>query len=237
MGLDAALVLPFDHVFSLLSPQEFVQRILVDTLRAKTVLLGDNFRFGHRHAGDVRLLSEMGRSLGFEVITLPPVEFRGEIISSTAVRTALREANVSRAGRMLGRPFTLHGEIQRGAGIGAKQVVPTLNLATTAEIFPKNGVYVTETRAGTWWYRSVTNVGVRPTFDAGCVSVENFLFDFYAALTEGPMAVRFWTRLRDERKFANPEELRAQIRFDASCAQQFFRLLAARHRRVSSLPA
>jgi riboflavin kinase/FMN adenylyltransferase len=225
MGMDAALVLHFDHAFSLVSPQEFVQDILVDALRAKAVLLGENFRFGHRHAGDVNLLSEMGHRLGFEVVTLPPVEFRGEIISSTAVRDALHRGNVSRAGRMLGRPFSLHGEIQHGAGIGRKLVVPTLNLSTAAQILPKNGVYVTETKVGAWWYRSVTNVGIRPTFHSGDISVESFLFGFSAALTEGSMAVRFWTRLRDERKFAGPEELRSQIRHDSACAQQFFRLL------------
>ena len=229
MGLDAALVLRFDHAFSLLSPREFVQRILVETLRARAVLLGENFRFGHRHAGDVRLLSEMGNSLGFEVVTLPPVEFRGRIISSSGVREALREGAVSRAGRMLGRPFMLRGEIRRGAGIGAKFVVPTLNLATQAEILPKNGVYVTQAHFSRQWYRSVTNIGRRPTFgEDGGITVESFLFDFAGEVNAGPMDVRFWTRLRDEKKFAGPEELRVQIQHDAACAQQFFRLLAKR---------
>ncbi len=238
MGLDAALVLKFDQAFSQISPEDFVRGILAETLHAKAILLGENFRFGHRHAGDVRLLKDMGRALDFEVVIMPPVTFRGEIVSSTAVREALREGRASRAGRLLGRPYNLQGTVQHGAGIGGKLVVPTLNLSTDAEILPKIGVYVTETSASGWWYRSVTNVGRRPTFETdGSVSVESFLFDFDGRAVEGSMDVRFWARLRDERKFSGPEELRAQIQRDASCAQQFFRLLTARRRRPNSLPA
>jgi riboflavin kinase/FMN adenylyltransferase len=239
LGLDAALVLKFDAAFSKLSPEEFVRRILVEALAVKAVLLGDNFRFGYRHAGDVKLLTELGRTGAcgstFDVAVVPPVFHRGTIVSSTLVRRALREGAVSRAARLLGRPYELEGIVQRGQGIGRKLVVPTLNLVTGAEILPAHGVYATETcagtRAGGKWYRSVTNIGVRPTvnadaLDAGAaapVNVESNLFDFDADITEGPLAVRFCMRLRDERKFPGLDALRVQILRDAARAQRFFR--------------
>jgi riboflavin kinase/FMN adenylyltransferase len=247
LGLDAALVLKFDAAFSQLSPEEFVRRILVETLAAKAVLLGENFRFGYRHAGNVSLLIELGHAGStneqFDVITIPPVFYRGEVVSSTLVRQALRDGAVSRARRLLGRPYELEGIVQHGQGIGRKLVVPTLNLATDAEILPSNGVYATETRIGTQdggkWYSSVTNIGVRPTVNAGSgagnivaanaeagarpVSVESYLIDFDAVVTEGPLAVRYYIRLRDERKFPGLDALRAQILRDAARAQRFFR--------------
>jgi riboflavin kinase/FMN adenylyltransferase len=235
MGLDAALVLKFDAAFSRLSPPEFVRWILVETLAANAVLLGENFRFGHSHAGDVRLLTELGRAgangaEGFDVIPVPPVFYRGAIVSSTLVRQALRQGAVSRAAHLVGRPYELEGVVRRGQGIGRKHVVPTLNLATNAEILPAHGVYATQTRVGGKLYRSVTNIGVRPTMTAGepgagnvsPVSVESYLFDFNADVTEGPLVVRFCIRLRDERKFPGPDALRAQILRDATRARRFF---------------
>jgi riboflavin kinase/FMN adenylyltransferase len=175
LGLDAALVLKFDAAFSHLSPEEFVRQILVETLSVRAVLLGENFRFGYRHAGDVRFLTELGRTgdrgSTFDVAVVPPVFFRGAVVSSTLVREALRQGAVSRVARLLGRPYELEGTVQRGHGIGRSLVMPTLNLATEAEILPAHGVYATETcvgsRADGKWYRSVTNIGIRPTVTSG----------------------------------------------------------------------
>ncbi len=224
-GLDAALVLPFDAELARLSAREFVEQIIAGTLRARTILVGNNFRFGHRGAGDVALLRQFGEEFGFEVECIDPVVCRGEVVSSTAIRRAVSEGRLIDAGRFLGRPYSLAGEVQPGTGQGRRFVVPTLNLRTAQELLPKTGVYATEISVSGRKYRAATNVGMRPTFDGKGLTVESFLFDFYEQIASGPLEVSFWARLRDEMKFSGPEALRAQIEIDAGRARRFFRLM------------
>jgi riboflavin kinase/FMN adenylyltransferase len=225
-GLDATLVLKFDAQLAKVPAEEFVRKFLVETLCASAVFVGANFRFGHKQAGDVHLLEEFGRRWDFEVQVVPPVVEDGIIVSSTAVRCAVREGRMEDASRLLGRPFALAGEIKTGTGQGRKLVVPTLNLATEQECLPKNGVYATETVVEGKKYRSATNIGVRPTFDGQRLAIESHLFDFSKNLTAGAMEVRFWKRLRDEKKFSGPEALRDQVLRDISEAQAYFASLA-----------
>jgi riboflavin kinase / FMN adenylyltransferase len=220
--LDAALVMRFDLEVAKISAEDFVRRFLVEAMRAQVVLVGGNFRFGHRQAGDVKLLTELGRQCGFKVEVVPPVVEAGTVVSSTAIRLAVREGRMEDAAKLLGRPFALEGEIRTGTGQGRKLVVPTLNLATEQECLPKNGVYVTETSVRGKTYRSVTNVGVRPTFDGTRLAIESHLFGFSEDVTSGRMEIRFRTRLRDEQKFAGPEALREQILRDIERAQHYF---------------
>ena len=168
----------------------------------------------------MKLLEEFGRRGGFEVEVVAPVVRDGVVVSSTAVRHAVREGRMAEATAMLGRPFSLAGEIRPGTGQGRKLVVPTLNLATEQETLPKNGVYVTETVVGGGTYGSVTNIGLRPTFDGKQLAIESHLFDFAQQLTLGPMEVRFLARLRDERRFSSPEALRDQVLKDIEQAKQ-----------------
>lgn len=223
--LDAALVLRFDPSLAALSPEEFVERVLVTTLHVRAVFVGGNFRFGHRQAGDVALLTRLGHRFDFEVISLPPVVRRGVVISSSSIRGAVAEGRMSAAARSLRRPFSIAGTICAGSGTGRRVVVPTLNLLTEQDLLPQRGVYATETLLDGRCFRSVTNVGFRPTFDGKRLSIESHLFDFSAEITSGPMEIRFCTRLRDERKFAGPDELRAQIQRDIHRATVFFRRL------------
>jgi riboflavin kinase/FMN adenylyltransferase len=222
MGLDAALVLRFDHALSLVSPEEFIERILVGGLRTGAILVGGNFRFGHRGAGDVRLLIEFGKRAGFDVEIVPPVEVGGTIVSSTAIRSAVASGNVAGAIPLLGRGFSLTGEIRVGAGRGRMILFPTLNLAPEQELLPKLGVYTTESAVGGKMYSSVTNVGTRPTFNGAGITVESHLFGFSENLAGGPMEIRFHTRIRDEQKFSGPDALRAQIARDIEAARKFF---------------
>jgi riboflavin kinase/FMN adenylyltransferase len=222
-GIDAALVLPFNLELSKMRPEDFARRYLVETMRASKVLVGENFRFGHRQEGTVQLLEGYGREWGFEVESAKALTVDGTVASSTAVREALRSGRVADARRLLGRPFSLEGEIQSGTGQGRKLVVPTLNLKTEQEMLPQNGVYATETVVDGEFYRSVTNVGVRPTFNGSGVTVETHLFDFNEDLTGGKMEIRFLERLRDERKFASIEELRDQVLKDIRGAKEFLR--------------
>jgi riboflavin kinase/FMN adenylyltransferase len=220
MGIEAALVMQFDVGFAKVTAEDFAKKFLVDALRARVILVGGNFRFGHRQAGDVKLLAELGKRWGFDVQVVAPVIENGAVISSTAIRHAVCEGQVAEAARMLGRSFVLSGEIRPGTGQGRKLIVPTLNLATQQEIIPKNGVYATETVVEGKAYRSVTNVGVRPTFDGHALAIESHLFDFSKQLTSGPMEVRFLIRLRDEQKFSGPEALREQVLKDIDQAKR-----------------
>ena len=222
LGLDAALVLQFDRAFSLLSPEDFLRRILIERLHVSAILVGANFCFGHRGAGNVRLLEQFGKEHDFDVETVPPVEVEGIVVSSTAVRNAIVEGRVGDVIPLLGHPFSLTGEIRSGAGRGRTILFPTLNLAPEQELLPKLGVYATESVVGGKTFPSVTNVGTRPTFDGRDVTVESYLFGFSEQISGGPMEVRFRTRLRDERKFSGAEELREQIARDILAAREYF---------------
>lgn len=223
LGIEAVLVLHFDTELAKVSPEDFVRRLLLDTMNARAVLVGADFHFGHRQAGDTKLLGEFGASRGFEVRVVPPVIADGVIVSSTEVRRALRDGRVEEARQMLGRPFSLAGEIGPGTGQGRKLVMPTLNLTTPQEALPKNGVYATEAIVRGKAYRAATNIGVRPTFDGTQTTIESHLLDFSESLTSGRMEVRFWARLRDERKFPGPEALREQVLQDIGQAREYFR--------------
>ena len=221
IGLDAALVLRFDHELAQVSAEDFMEQILVRCLRARCILVGANFRFGHRGAGDVRLLEEFGKHNGFEVQVVPPVEVDGQVVSSTAVRSAVCSGDVAGAIPLLGRAFSLSGEIRAGAGRGRTILFPTLNLVPDQELRPKLGVYATESVIDGKIYASVTNVGTRPTFDGTGVTIESHLLAFNEDLAAGRMEVKFCTRIRDERKFSGPDALRAQIARDIEEARSF----------------
>lgn len=221
-GVDAAFVLQFDRQLAAVSAEDFARRLLVDTMRARAVLVGGNFRFGHRQAGDVNLLAQLGDRWNFGVQIVPPVIQDGIVVSSTAIRAALREGRVEDARHLLGRPFALAGEIRTGTGQGRKLIVPTLNLSTEQEMLPKNGVYATEVTVSGKTYRAATNVGIRPTFDGARITIESHLFDFSETLTSGKMEVHFWSRLRDEQRFPGPDALRRQVLKDLEEARRYF---------------
>jgi riboflavin kinase/FMN adenylyltransferase len=237
VGLEAAVVLPFTLDLARLSPEEFVEQILVNGLRVRAVLVGENFRFGHKQAGDVALLRELGARHGFAVEIIPPVALEREIVSSTAIRREIAAGKVTHAARLLGRPFVLTGEIVSGTGTGRRFTFPTLNLKPDQELLPARGVYVTRTllEGEAKSRRSVTNVGMRPTFNGASLSVETHLLDFSGEVTAKRMEVRFWKRLREEKKFTTPEELRAQIARDIASARRFFTRL--RRYRTTRQPA
>lgn len=224
LGLESAVVMPFTLELSRLAAEDFVEEILVGELRVAGILVGENFRFGHRQNGNVKLLRELGERLGFEVVIVPPVIYRGEIISSTMIRRKITEGDVSQAGRLLGRPFVLTGEVVSGTGTGSKVTVPTLNLAAEQELLPARGVYITRTcfPGDARSHRSVTNIGMRPTFNGDALTVETYLLDFRGEIPAKRMEVRFWKRLRPETKFDSPQELRQQILKDVERANRFF---------------
>ncbi|HWR54399.1 MAG TPA: bifunctional riboflavin kinase/FAD synthetase [Bryobacteraceae bacterium] len=225
-GIGQVLILPFTPELMRMSPEEFAQSVVCNRLEAKAVLVGGNFRFGHRHAGDTAMLAEFGRRCGFAVEAVPPVTVRGRIVSSSEIRRVVGAGRVALAARLLERPFVLSGSVVKGRGVGSKQTVPTLNLEPETEVLPATGVYATRTldADGTRCWDSITNVGYRPTFDdASGLTIETYLMDPLEGAAPQRIRVAFLTRLREERKFANPDDLKVQILKDVMRAKRFFR--------------
>jgi riboflavin kinase/FMN adenylyltransferase len=227
-GVDAVLLLPFGRDLSLMTPRQFAERILKKKLHAREVHEGFNFRFGHKASGDMNLLAEFGREMGFEVKVYPEMTLRGESVSSSRIRALLTEGRVSRARHLLARPFSILGTPGRGRGYGSKYTVPTINLARYEELVPKDGVYITWTRVAAERFDSVTNVGNRPTFGAELFAVETHLLDFHPIdlSPETEVEICFLQRLRDEIKLPSVDALREQIARDVKKARRYFHLLA-----------
>jgi riboflavin kinase/FMN adenylyltransferase len=225
--VDAVLLLPFTRDVSLMSPRQFAERILRDQLHAIEVHEGFNFHFGHKALGDVNLLRDFGRELGFEVMVYPEMRVRGESVSSTRIRELLREGNVSRARPLLTRVFSIRSTPGHGRGYGSKYTVPTINLSRYEELVPRDGVYITRTRVGHECFDSVTNVGNRPTFGADSFAIETHLLNFHpiALTAETEIELFFLDRLRDEIKFDSVDRLREQIGHDIRKARRHFRLM------------
>ncbi len=228
-GIDEILILPFTAELARLTPEEFATRFLRDALQARAVLVGANFRFGHKAAGDTRTLAELGARLGFTERIVEAVRWRGQVVSASEVRRSIAAGDVTRAGRLLDRPYQIAGGIIHGHGIGSKQTVPTLNLRTDAQVLPARGVYVTRTTDaddGRRW-NSITNIGNRPTFGGDVTqSIETFLIEPFDGVTPRRIRLAFLHRVRDERKFESPEALRAQILKDVAHSQAYFRRCA-----------
>jgi riboflavin kinase/FMN adenylyltransferase len=225
-GIDAVLILPFGRDLSLMTPRQFAERILKKKLHAREVHEGYNFHFGHKAAGDVSLLAQFGKELGFEVKVYAEQKLRGEPVSSSHIRKLLNEGRVSRARHLLARPFSILGTPGRGRGLGSKYTVPTINLARYEELVPKDGVYITWTRVGSERFDSVTNVGNRPTFGADSFAIETHLLNFHPIeLTpESEVEICFLARLRDEIKFPSVDALRERIGHDVKKARRYFHL-------------
>ena len=225
--IDAVVLLPFTRDLSLMSPRDFAGEILRKRLRAVEVHEGYNFHFGHRASGDVRLLSELGRELGFEVVVYPEMRVRGESVSSTRIRELVRMGQVTRARTLLHRSFSIRSTPAPGRGIGSKHIVPTINLNHYGELVPGDGVYITRTQVADECFDSVTNIGNRPTVGGDSFAIETHLLDFHPLELgpETPLQLFFLSRLRDEIKFGSIEALREQILRDIRKTQHYFDLM------------
>ena len=230
-GVDAVLLLPFSRDLSLMTPHQFAHEILKKRLHAREVHEGYNFHFGHKAAGTIQLLRELGREMGFDVRDYPEMRLRGERVSSSHIRKLLAEGRVSRARHLLARPFSILSTAGRGRGYGSKYTVPTINLAHYEELVPKDGVYITRTRVGNGnnndCFDSVTNIGNRPTFGGDSFAIESHLLNFHPLelSAETEVELHFFDRLRDETKFPSVEALKEQIGRDVAKAQRYLRLL------------
>jgi len=231
MGVDVAIFEPFDREFAAMEPESFVREYIHRQIRPMEVYVGYDFRFGRDREGSMRLLTEMGPRLGFSVTIIPEVTIDGRDVNSTRIRELLSQGDVRETQRLLGRPFCTRGIIVEGRRRGRTLGFPTANIAPQNEVLPGAGVYAGYARfvddgdpVRGEEFPAVTNVGWRPTFDddMGFVA-EAHLIDFEGDLYGRRIDLSFEHRLRSERKFAGPEELKTQIRKDVAEARRWLR--------------
>jgi riboflavin kinase/FMN adenylyltransferase len=232
LGVDALLVLPFTAELSRLEPAAFVDTVLVRRLHAAAVVVGENFRFGHRAAGDVRLLTELGRAAGFTVdaVALQPVPGAAgpEPVSSSFVRDRVAAGDVAAAGRALGRPHRLDGEVVEGDGRGRALGYPTVNVRPAAPAaVPADGIYAGWCRSGARRWAAAISVGTNPTFGGSEHRLEAHLLDVTVDLYRARVSLEFVARLRDVATFPDAESLAAAIADDVARTRQVLGLPAA----------
>jgi riboflavin kinase/FMN adenylyltransferase len=229
LGIELAIVIPFDLRLAQTSAREFAAGMLWERLRLEEIYVGPNFAFGHRREGSFNLLKEIGAEKGFFVGRIHQVQFRGSRVSSTAIRQALVSGQVALARRLLGRPFGLEGRIVHGTATGSALRIPTANLSCENALIPRPGVYVTLMTVDGNRHRSVTNIGVRPTVSqAGSpapTTVETHILNFSGDIYGRTAALEFLLRLREERRFPGLEALAAQIRRDIARARRYLSLV------------
>ena len=233
IGIDVAIVEPFDRAFAVIPPEDFIREYIHRRVRPLEVYVGYDFHFGRDREGSMRLLTETGPRLGFSVMIIPEVTIDGRDVNSSRIRELLAEGDVSEAERLLGRPFRTRGQVVAGMKRGRALGFPTANLAPENEVLPQAGVY-----AG--WLRfldegdpmagvdvpAVTNVGVRPTFqddNARCIA-EAHLIDFSGEIYGRWVDLSFERRLRRERAFSGADALKQQIQLDVVEARRWLRL-------------
>lgn len=224
-GAQQILVLPFTRDVANLSPRDFVGQVLCNALRAQAVIVGESFHFGHAQAGNAATLKALGEEFGFESQFVPPVSYRGEVVSSSLIRRYVSTGKVGRAGRLLGGCFAIQGQVISGHGVGSKQTVPTLNLPPPPGQIVPRGVYITETfeAGGGGWWPSITNCGLRPTFGGDELTIETFLLERLVGPAPTEIEVRFRGFVRAEQQFPNADALKAQILRDVGRANRYWR--------------
>ena len=221
-GIDVLLIQKFTEEFSCLPAEGFIDRYFISGLNAQALCVGDNFRFGHKHRGDIHTLRASKRN--FEVVEVPAVIIGEGPVSSSRLRGEIVQGRVREARRLLGRYYEVQGNIVSGRGRGGKITVPTLNLNPDNKLLPSDGVYLTRIAVeDEIWADALTNVGIRPTFSETDRTVETHVLKRVPPEGGRRARLRFLVRLRDEQKFLNAAALREQIRHDRFHADKFFR--------------
>lgn len=226
LGVDVLVSAPFDRGFASRSAKEFVQEVLVGSIGAKEVLVGYDYAFGRNREGDIGLLQQLGRDLGFKVEIVPPVMMNGHAVSSSRIRSVVEEqGDVALAARMMGREFCLEGVVVEGHKRGKSLGYPTANLRLENELLPKPGVYAVIVRmeGGESTWGGMANLGTNPTFSERLLSFEVHIFDFQGDLYGQRLKVALVERLREERRFPSVEALVAQLGRDEQASRAVLR--------------
>src|SRR5436309_4116654 len=218
-GIDTTVVIPFTQSVAAVEAKTFVQDVLIEALRAREIVVGFNHRFGRGARGDTGLLESLAGPLGFRAHIVPALMVDGVTVSSSEIRGALQRGDLPRAARLLGRDYSIRGEVVRGAGRGRTLGFPTANVKTDRPLGLPVGVYVCRLTVGLRQHQAVVNVGFRPTFGETELSVEAHVLDFTGDLYDEQVTLTFTRRLREQRKFPSVDALRAQIALDVAAAR------------------
>jgi len=222
-GIDVLLIVPFNDEFRGIEAGRFITDILIKRIGVAGVIVGHDFKFGKDGAGDVRMLRGFSEDYDIYLGVVEPVTVDGERVGSNRIRRMITAGEVDRAKRLLERPHMIGGIVVEGKSRGREIGFPTINLATSFELIPKEGVYITETGISGKRYPSVTNIGYNPTFDDGReLTVETFVLGFSEDVYGKDIYLYFHKRIRAEMKFTNIEELKARIARDVEAARKYF---------------
>jgi riboflavin kinase/FMN adenylyltransferase len=219
LGIDVLVKIPFTLDFSTMEPRDFVKNILVDLLGAKEIFVGYNYRFGKGRKGNIRMLQDLGKELGFVVREVQQVSLNGEVISSTRIRELIKSGDVRHASKLLGRPYALWGIVVKGDGRGRGLGFPTANIAPKHSIIPSNGVYAVRLFVRDNHYNGIVNIGMRPTFDAKSLAIEVHIFDFDEDIYGEEVNLYFISKIREEKRFGSADALINQINADIKTAK------------------
>ncbi|MBN2135668.1 MAG: bifunctional riboflavin kinase/FAD synthetase [Acidobacteria bacterium] len=221
-GIDILFVQKFDEEFRSIKPEDFVKDILVKKIGIHTLVFGKRFSFGASGEGDYKLMKSLGKKYGFNVIIVDPVKKKGKEISSTSVRNAIRAGDMTQATILLGRDYYIDGKVIHGSSRGHKLLYPTANIQPVNKLLPPAGVYITYIEIENEKFRSVTNIGNRPTFDDGNFAIESYVIDQDFNLYDKTVRLFFLKRIRDEQPFSNADELKAKMKEDIEEAVEYF---------------
>ena len=218
-GIDTTVVIPFTPAVAGIEAKAFVQDVLVGTLKAREIVVGFNHRFGRGARGDTQLLEALAAPLGFRAHIVSALMVDGVAVSSSEIRSALQRGDLPAAARLLGRPYSIRGDVVRGAGRGRTLGFPTANVRTERPLGLPVGVYVCRLQVRAREHQAVVNVGFRPTFGVNELAVEAHVLDFAGDLYEATVTLTFIRRLREERKFPSVDALKEQIALDVAAAR------------------
>lgn len=219
-GADYLLMIPFDEKFMKTDAESFVKKYLMDGMNVKLVAVGFDYRFGKGAEGDVDLLKKLAPKYGYEMIVTSPVSLAGHKISSSEIRDKIKHGNMEVARLMLGRPFSVTGEVIKGKQVGRQLGFPTANIVTTPHMnLIKPGVYVSYTQLGNRLYPSLCNVGFNPTFQQVELNIESYLLDFDEDIYGEVIRIFFIAHIRNEEKFNSLEDLIIRMNGDLAYAQ------------------
>ncbi|MDR5658216.1 bifunctional riboflavin kinase/FAD synthetase [Serpentinicella sp. ANB-PHB4] len=221
-NLDTLFFDTFSETIMSLSAEEFVIKILINTLNCKFVVVGFDYRFGYKAQGDVSLLKTYGEKYGFDVIVIEPVEINDEKVSSSIIRSHIKNGNITGANTYLGRPFLIKSHVINGKKRGRTMGYPTANIEVEPnQIIPTEGVYITVVTIDGVRYQGLTSIGTNPTFNNQYTSIETYIINYYEPLYDRTITIEFYEKIRKQIKFKNTSELSLQIDKDIKNAKKY----------------
>ena len=227
-NIDILIEHPFTREFASLEPEDFVRHVLMEKTGAKAVVVGTDFRFGRKRAGDIHLLEKMAKECGFQLIIVDKLKIDHEDVSSTRIRSLLKEGQMEEAERLLGRPYSVVGTVVHGKALGRTIQIPTVNQIVEQEkLVPPNGVYVSRVHVDGEIFYGITNIGVKPTVEShGVKGIETNIFQFDQDIYGKSIEVELLHYRRPEMHFSSVGELRACMTDDISYAKDYIQQFA-----------